>query len=248
MPLYIKQNNTWTKLNKFHNVNGTWKPVYSYSWNVSEWSSCSKPCGTGIQTRTATCVRNDGIVKEDKFCTLSGVNKPVLQQYCNTHSCDPCANISTDLKYTRPFNDDVNQGKNGTTTWTFSVGQSGRYRVKLCLYVQAPTSGKSGISKCANFIGICVNAIRYCAGDCTYNSGDGMVELPVNGIKILTSADITTILDSPKIAYISFDLGLHQLNTGQNFYSVTTNTHTDTSTAIYGIFNTSTNGISVNLE
>ncbi len=104
MPLFIKQNNQWTKLNKFHNVNGTnkeilnqyhkvngtWKPVYSYSWNTSEWSSCSKPCGTGIQTRTATCIRNDGVIKEDKFCTLSGINKPVLQQYCNSQ---PCATI-----------------------------------------------------------------------------------------------------------------------------------------------------------
>ena len=126
MPLYIKQNNTWTKLNKFHNVNGTnkeilnqyhkingtWKPVYSYSWNVSEWSSCSKPCGTGIQTRTATCVRNDGIVKEDKFCTLSGVNKPVLQQYCNSQPCtyyllgekDDCMALYVKKVYHGPWN------------------------------------------------------------------------------------------------------------------------------------------------
>ena len=101
MPLYIKQNNTWTKLNKFHNVNGTnkevlnqyhkvngvWKPAYSYSWNVSNWSSCSKPCGTGIQTRTATCVRNDGVIKEDKFCTSYGISKPITQQNCNTQAC-----------------------------------------------------------------------------------------------------------------------------------------------------------------
>lgn len=244
----IKYNNQWRDTYQIYRKNNnTWQEVYNYQYITSEWSNCSVTCGGGIQTRSTQCKRSDNIIKDNNYCRKYGLIEPETSRTCNTQSCDPCAGITTALKYSRPFNDDVNQGKNGTTTWTFDVEKSGRYNVRLCLYVQAPTSGKSGNSKCANFIGVCVNATRRCPGDCTYNSGDGMVELPVNNIRILTSAIINIVSTSPRIAHISFNLGEHQLHAGQNYYSVTTNTHTDTSTAVYGIFNTPTNGITLQL-
>lgn len=71
-------------------VNGVeqWKPLYSYSYTYSGWSSCSKECNTGTQTRTAQCVRNDGINKPDVYCTKSGVSKASLTQKCNTQTCN----------------------------------------------------------------------------------------------------------------------------------------------------------------
>ena len=242
-----KYNNSWRDTYQiYYKNNNNWNKVYNYFYTTKEWGECSKTCGGGVQTREVICNRSDGVVKPDSYCNKSGLIKPETIRTCNTHSCDPCAGITSSLKYTRPFNDDVNQGKNGTTTWEFNVETAGNYYVMLCLYVQAPTSGKSGNSKCANFIGICVNTIRYCPGDCTTNSGDGMVNLPVNNINVLTPATINIISNSPKIAHISFQLGQHYLNAGTNYYSVTTNTHTDTSTAVYGIFNTPTSGITLN--
>ena len=105
MPRYFKSGNTWYKqeqyqlhrdksqsiLNRYVKtvVNGVeaWRPLYSYRYTYSSWSSCSKECNTGTQTRTAQCVRNDGVNKPDIYCTKSGVTKAALTQNCNTHTC-----------------------------------------------------------------------------------------------------------------------------------------------------------------
>ena len=72
--------NIWVK-----NNNGILKPIWNYRWNTGNWSECNVPCGGGIQTRTVTCTRNDGIIKSEKFC--SDITKPTTQQSCNTQSC-----------------------------------------------------------------------------------------------------------------------------------------------------------------
>ncbi|MCB9371078.1 thrombospondin type-1 domain-containing protein [Candidatus Woesearchaeota archaeon] len=57
---------------------------YTYSWNVGSWGSCSAVCG-GIQTRSVSCQRNDGVIVADSFC--SGV-KPATSQSCGASSCN----------------------------------------------------------------------------------------------------------------------------------------------------------------
>ena len=201
----------------------------------------------GIQTRVVNCKRNDNILLDDSLCIKLVGTKPTTQITCNTQSCNPCELSSTVLEYSRPFNDDVNQGKGGTTTWTFNCSEQGNYNVMLCLYVQAPDGGKSGISKCAHFIGVCVNAIRGISGDCTTNNGDGMMNLPVNRIDLLTAGSITIVNEAPYTAFVSLNLGNHYLNAGENYFSITTNTQTDTSTGVYGVFTSQVNhGIKIN--
>ena len=70
----------------------------------------------GIQTRVVNCKRNDNILLDDSLCIKLVGTKPTTQITCNTQSCNPCELSSTVLEYSRPFNDDVNQGKGGTTT------------------------------------------------------------------------------------------------------------------------------------
>ena len=212
MPLYIKNNNTWTKLNKYHNINGTnkeilnqyhkvngvWKPVYSYTWNTSEWSSCSKPCGTGIQTRTATCVRNDGIVKEDKFCTLSGINKPVLQQYCNTQACFPDPSPTVQWKGIAYGGDRYKFHWNdlGTGISRFSAPEDGKYRITMNAHLKY-VGGKSCVgcggcdgssSRHAGQIAVFLDGInnRSLCGSrcCTETSYWGMCYLGWNGLGV----------------------------------------------------------------
>lgn len=83
---HVKVGGAWKQVSQLYVKNGgTWKPLWSYSWNIGGWSSCSASCGGGIQTRTATCKRSDGISLPDSYC--AGISKPSTSQSCNTQSC-----------------------------------------------------------------------------------------------------------------------------------------------------------------
>jgi hypothetical protein len=71
--------------NLYKKSNGVYIPIYKYSWDISDWSECSEPCGPGIQTRTVRCKRSDGIFKSDIFC--NDIVKPATTQDCNLKSC-----------------------------------------------------------------------------------------------------------------------------------------------------------------
>lgn len=74
-------------LNPWVNVGGVWKKCYTYAWEYGSWGACSAECGGGTQTRTATCMRSDGLAMADKFCAAFGVVREATSQACNTHSC-----------------------------------------------------------------------------------------------------------------------------------------------------------------
>lgn len=57
---------------------------YTYSWLLNPYSTCSKTCGGGTQTRSVVCQRNDGQFVSEALCPLP---KPVTQQTCNTQTC-----------------------------------------------------------------------------------------------------------------------------------------------------------------
>lgn len=54
-------------------------------WSVSAWSSCTRECGFGKQTRTVKCRRisNDGAL-QDRYC---GGSKPQTVTDCNAYAC-----------------------------------------------------------------------------------------------------------------------------------------------------------------
>lgn len=55
----------------------------------SPWTQCTKPCGTGTQTRTVQCRDNGGNSVIEQQCIDKGLERPPEQQECNT---DPCQN------------------------------------------------------------------------------------------------------------------------------------------------------------
>lgn len=60
----------------------------NYSWNASGWSSCSKSCGGGTQTRSISCMRDDtSATVANAFCPAGSGSKPATSQACNTQSC-----------------------------------------------------------------------------------------------------------------------------------------------------------------
>ena len=63
------------------------KPCVSYKWNAKPWSTCSKWCGGGTQSRTITCGGSDGRVHKDLYCTMTNGEKSEVERVCNTVPC-----------------------------------------------------------------------------------------------------------------------------------------------------------------
>jgi len=60
-------------------------PSVTYGWSLSGWSSCSASCGSGLQTRTVTCLSSSNAAVADAYC--SAAVKPVVTQSCSAGSC-----------------------------------------------------------------------------------------------------------------------------------------------------------------
>ncbi|XP_029666691.1 A disintegrin and metalloproteinase with thrombospondin motifs 9 isoform X3 [Formica exsecta] len=62
-------------------------------WKMSNWTPCSKSCGTGVQTRRVECTMRRGshgpeIPVKDEQCSKSKSRKPKSQRLCQRVACD----------------------------------------------------------------------------------------------------------------------------------------------------------------
>ena len=90
---YVNISGAWRQIPQIYiNVNNTWRPLWTYSWSIGGWGTCSATCGGGTQTRTVTCIRSgDNRTFGDNVCTAFGAGtKPPTSQPCNTQSCISC--------------------------------------------------------------------------------------------------------------------------------------------------------------
>ena len=104
MPVQVKVSGTWRKTlasvrvagawrsvpQVYVKAGGAWRALYSYSWAVGGWGACSASCGGGVQYRTVTCARNDGVTVADEVCSKLDGAKPATSQACSTQSCISC--------------------------------------------------------------------------------------------------------------------------------------------------------------
>ena len=62
--------------------------VVFFSWDVEDWSSCSKTCGTGLQTRTVQCKQRISsdltVVVNERSCDT---DQPTKSQRCQDQPC-----------------------------------------------------------------------------------------------------------------------------------------------------------------
>lgn len=83
---YTKVSGTWKEIkNLYKRINGVWTPVWTFTYVLGDWGTCTVTCGGGTQTRTVVCTRNDGVQFSDDFC--AGLTKPTTSQVCNTQAC-----------------------------------------------------------------------------------------------------------------------------------------------------------------
>jgi len=94
---------------------------YTYSFQYGSWGSCSTTCGTGTQTRSASCLRNDGITVADSFC-----GTPVLSQACTDNS--GCSSTTPTIIILSPMSGTynstsilINATSNQAVTWKYSL-------------------------------------------------------------------------------------------------------------------------------
>ena len=58
----------------------------TYNWRPNSYSSCTKQCGRGTQTRSLSCIKStDNLPVSHEFCSAS--IKPQTQRACNTQAC-----------------------------------------------------------------------------------------------------------------------------------------------------------------
>ncbi|XP_012144163.2 A disintegrin and metalloproteinase with thrombospondin motifs 9 isoform X1 [Megachile rotundata] len=62
-------------------------------WKVSNWTSCSKSCGSGLQRRRVECTMRRGnhgpeVTVKDEQCSRLGLSKPRSQRPCRRVACD----------------------------------------------------------------------------------------------------------------------------------------------------------------
>lgn len=74
--------------------------VYTYAWEPGAWSTCSKACGDGLQTRAIACKRNDGAYVPENLCDAS--TKPASQQACKIKDCPSTGRQVTQIEYVTP--------------------------------------------------------------------------------------------------------------------------------------------------
>ena len=58
----------------------------TYHWAAGPWLPCSQSCGTGLATRSVTCVSSAGSVVAAIACSDAGPS-PASHQHCNTQPC-----------------------------------------------------------------------------------------------------------------------------------------------------------------
>lgn len=59
------------------------------SWSVGNWSTCSRTCGGGTQSRPVHCTRRAHYREESISASLCPQPAPPLHQACNSQSCPP---------------------------------------------------------------------------------------------------------------------------------------------------------------
>jgi len=75
--------------------------VYTYAWEPGMWSVCSKDCGDGIQTRSVTCKRSDGMYVAESYCPSP---KPATSQACKIKDCPTGRKVTQTVTVTPALN------------------------------------------------------------------------------------------------------------------------------------------------
>lgn len=96
--IFTKKDGTWKDvIQVYTKVSGTWKSLWTYKWTTGAWSECSPSCGSGTQTRTVVCTKQNGTSSStvnDSLCTKFVSAKPSTSQTCTNGPC-----VEPDCRY-----------------------------------------------------------------------------------------------------------------------------------------------------
>ena len=173
------------------NLSGSASNMWTYDWNVgswgscsgvgtwSGWSSCSAQCGsgsqsrscspgTGVKTRSVTCLRDDGTTVDDSYCeSTKPADSEACTAGCTGSATQSCTNVCTYTITCRHIKGDERTwsatGLPGTWTSTGAPSGLSRWATRIenhsqnynCLNGGQPVpDGWGYISQCAAISGI----------------------------------------------------------------------------------------------
>ena len=148
---------------------GEYRPTKSYSWDIGNWGTCSKTCGTGTQTRTITCKDETDITFTDPYCIKYMGLKAATDQNCNTQACAETRCDGSNYYYYQ-YNNEASGGDGHSECWHYSVFREIKWNGSR-VWSETRSSCDGALPASNETVTVTVSGYKYTSSTSTCSSG-----------------------------------------------------------------------------